>query len=40
MGQEALVRVMGGIVGTVILIPMTVLWGRWLLQRARRRGRP
>ena len=35
MGQETLVRVLGGLVGLAVLVPMTVLWGRWLLQRLR-----
>jgi hypothetical protein len=35
MGQETLVRALGGLVGAAVLLPMTALWGRWLWRRLR-----
>jgi uncharacterized membrane protein len=35
MGHEYLVRVLGGMVGIVVLVPMTALWITWLVRRGR-----
>lgn len=33
MGQELLVRVLAGVVGTVIVVPLAGLWLAWLVRR-------
>lgn len=45
MGQELLVRILAGVVGAVIVLPLTGLWIAWLVRRfgrsvGSRRGRP
>jgi hypothetical protein len=36
MGQETLIRVLGGIVGILVLVPMAGLYVAWLLRRGDR----
>ncbi len=38
MGQESLVRILAGMVGAVVVLPLAGLWLVWLVHRLRRKS--